>query len=491
MRNILQEDMEALVQKKKNIFVRIELLDKSMKTVDVLEGETTGGDIAIDANSDVRRTFSLAMVVKSSSFLVSEDSKIWLDKKIRIFIGVYHLRTRGILWYPFGIFNFHQYNYDFDQSTSTLSLSGGDPMSEFNGERCGFVSGFDTQIPAGSDIRNSVISIVTTLGGVSSYLIEDIGKKVPYDLKFGTGSTIFNMLKELRDLYPGWEMFFDTEGVFVFKEIPTCYEDPIVFDEHSMAPLLISETINGDFTKVKNVTEVWGRCLDSDRYTETCTMSGSTYSITIENFVLENMAQIGFLASGTNLSTPSLRINNGTVYPIVDEDGNYIAPGTMVAGKAYVLRFRGDKFYYLGQYQIHAIVKEVAKQPSPEEIAADKANNACDNISYVINPDSPFCVEKIGEIRNVLSGGEYENIYSEDLAMQRAKYENWKTTRLEDGVSIRSILIPWLDVNQKIRYISPGSHDVHDYIIKSIKIELTSGTMTINAIKFYPLYQNE
>jgi hypothetical protein len=118
------------------------------------------------------------------------------------------------------------------------------------------------------------------------------------------------------------------------------------------------------------------------------------------------------------------------------------------------------------------------------------ANNPTRNISYVVEPNSPFCrdLEGVGEIRDILSSGEYENIYSEDLATERAKYELWKATDLLDTITLNMIEIPWLSVNQKIRYTSNVTGVTDTYIVKKKTGSSTGGTMTITCQRFQPLY---
>ena len=138
--------------------------------------------------------------------------------------------------------------------------------------------------------------------------------------------------------------------------------------------------------------------------------------------------------------------------------------------------------------------------------------------------ESPFNIYDLGEIRKVLSGGEYDNVYSNDLAKQRAEYELWLHTRLNDGLTLSCVPIYWADVNMKInrpsvhlnkgndilynpsdgtymvskyQTIENGSSsykslgysvgkDKTEFIIKSISFDLSiEGTMNISAIKFY------
>ena len=140
--------------------------------------------------------------------------------------------------------------------------------------------------------------------------------------------------------------------------------------------------------------------------------------------------------------------------------------------------------------------------PTGDALAQAKIDEACDVLEFVSTKDptdttgmyqSPFTIEKIGRRNNICSGGDYDNITTDDLALQRAEYENWKSCRLTDAVSVDMIMIPWLDVNKKIGYTmrsgKPGEkHEPSEYIVKDISMSLGSGTMTINMQKFYPYY---
>ena len=109
------------------------------------------------------------------------------------------------------------------------------------------------------------------------------------------------------------------------------------------------------------------------------------------------------------------------------------------------------------------------------------------------NPDSPFYVNgSVGEIRQVLSGGDYDNIYTSNLAMDRAKWELYRLCRLQDSVTLNCIPIYWLDVNWLVEITLPnkyGKEETEKYIIKSINIGSGVGaTMSVSMMKYYPYY---
>ena len=141
-------------------------------------------------------------------------------------------------------------------------------------------------------------------------------------------------------------------------------------------------------------------------------------------------------------------------------------------------------------------------------------------IAYDNNPDSPFYVGEINpitgkykdEIRIVLSGGDYDNIYPledypEDtdpnfdeklaqfnsLAQQRANYELYTRCRLQDQLELTCVPVYWLDVNWLTEITLPNKQtqieEKEYYIIKKISTTLgVSGTQNITLMKYYPFY---
>ena len=127
------------------------------------------------------------------------------------------------------------------------------------------------------------------------------------------------------------------------------------------------------------------------------------------------------------------------------------------------------------------------------------------------NPESPFYVGDLiegtnryeNEIRIVLSGGEYDNIYPladydtsvEDfnsLAQQRANYELYTRCRLQDQIELTCVPVYWLDVNWLVNITLPnkqGKEELQQYITKRISTTLgVNGTQNITLMKYYPFY---
>ena len=95
------------------------------------------------------------------------------------------------------------------------------------------------------------------------------------------------------------------------------------------------------------------------------------------------------------------------------------------------------------------------------------------------------------QVRVVCAGGEYDNIYSDALAEQRARYEIYLRSRLHDNIQIVSAPTYWLEVNNIIEYNLPNNNSEESdlWLIKSISTDISpNGTQNISATRYYPLY---
>ena len=68
--NITEQQYRTALQSIQSRYIWLELLNYNFQTVDELSGVAISGSITIDANADVRRTGSIELVVKDSTFEV-------------------------------------------------------------------------------------------------------------------------------------------------------------------------------------------------------------------------------------------------------------------------------------------------------------------------------------------------------------------------------------------------------------------------------------
>lgn len=474
--NVGQDDYNILSQQIITKYIKLEILNFQYNVVDEISGNLTAMSVNIDSESDLRRSCNLTFVVTDASFDVKAGNRIWLDKFCRPWVGYENIYTGKIQWYNQGIYLINAPSWRYNATTHELSLAGLDLASKLTGLRNGELEGIPTKIPAGSSVREAMIANIE-LAGFTKYTISECKDvdgniiAVPNDIEIAQGGTVWNIVTQLRDILPRYETFFDVDGVFIYQPIPTGSGDPVIIDDTIWTNLLIDESINNDFESVKNYIEVYGRTLDPSYFSTNTTYSSSTLSLTVADYptALTDNTIVGFTTPSTgDISATggiSLKMNSLAASVLYEYGTNN--PVTTLDNDTYYVVYYNQGWYLMGHQQ-------------PVGIAYDD------------NPDSPFYVNgSIGRIRHVLYGGEYENITSDKLALERAKYELWKATRLQDSVTLTSIPNPWLDVNVLISHAIRGKsqENAAQYIIKSISTDYgIEGTQSINAITYYPLY---
>ena len=132
-------------------------------------------------------------------------------------------------------------------------------MSFLDGTLGGRITTKVKMIDKNTKINQAIKGILT---GLCDFSIENIslnGKDLvlPYRIEKQQGITIYELVKEISNLYMGYEIFFDTNGFFIFQKIRNTKNDEYIwnFDEIDYS---ISKNTNIDFTKVFNDIWIYG-----------------------------------------------------------------------------------------------------------------------------------------------------------------------------------------------------------------------------------------
>ena len=279
-----QTDYDLSQLKVRNQRIKVDLLNFNFQTINSLEGKVTDGSISIDATSDIRRTCNITLVVEKSENMIAPGGQVWLDKFIKVYVGTDNPRNGNeTVWNNMGLFLINNPESVYNATTNTITFEGLDLMAKLTGRRNGQLPAVTTVVPAESKVADVVKQTITQLGGFDKYIIQDAGYEIPYDIKKDMGSTIYDLLVEIRDLYSDWEMFFDVDGVFHWQQIPNGINEPVVLDFNQLKQkVIISETIDVDFENVKNHIIVYGRLLDNGEQvmaTSIDTISSSPYNV--------------------------------------------------------------------------------------------------------------------------------------------------------------------------------------------------------------------
>lgn len=486
---ISQDQYNVVKQRYRKILIKINLLNFNFQVVDSIEGNLTTGNITINANSDIRRSCNITMVVKNNTFQISAGGQIWLDKYIQIYYGIVNNINNEVVWTNMGIFLINNPNHVYDSVNNTITFQGVDLMAKLTGIRNGYFEWLNGVIPQQTDEENGTLRDIfidlLEQAGFTKYNIENLvyinGEviKLPYDVEISATSTLYDVFNEIRNnVLPNYEMFFDIDGVFNLKKIYNSASDPIIIDNDVFNKTVMNITNDINFENVKNAIEIWGQTLEPVYGNPVCTIDSDSQlgdvwfceitEIKAFETIPEN-SYIGFgIRSSVYTQTSYLYIDGFQPYQIVDENNEpvYFEHPEIGSIDYYIVVFEseenGGHFKLIGNQQVYCYIE--------------------DDI-----PESPFYVNgNIGKILLPLSGGEYDIIQTKQQAYERALYELYNYARMNDSIRLTSVIIPWADVNQKIEYINEDAEISGIFIIKNISMNLdVGGVMTLECMRWY------
>lgn len=563
---ITQDEYNVVKQTNRYLHMKINLLNYKFQIVDELSGTLVGDPtFTINSDSDMRRTCAFSLVPTDSSFDIKNGNKVWMDKYVQIYIGIENSRTDDITYSNQGIYMVHNPNSTYSATNNTVTIQGIDLMAKLTGLRNGNLEGLPYLIEQGSNVREAVIACLKE-AGFDRYVVEEYEITTPYEIRVDVGGTVYNILTELRDILPNYQMYFDVDGIFHFEQIPSGNNEQIFIDDDIWNRVLIDYSKSIDFTTVKNYIEVFGKTHDITNFGGTATINDDTYEIKIESLTeLRDYLKVGFITD-KKITNPKLKINDFNSYPIKKENGE--KPEFSDSGESdyYVVKFIEDEDLFeiknenqlddeytgellvtidIGTYllKIEGIDEltdgmeikfvtpkagnDILLQPKLkinelDEIIISTNKSLKDNTEYTViyrkgdesknyfqflgnvqphaiaqeeNPESPFYVNgRLGIIRIVLSGGEYDNIYTNDLAQERANWELYTRCKLQDSITLNCLPIYWAEVNKVISITLPnkqGDEETNLYIIKSINTTYgVAGVQSIQCMRYYPYYSN-
>ena len=447
------------------------LLNYNLQTVDELSGVVIGNPtFSENSSSDIRKTCNISLEQIDPSFDISKGNKIWLDKYVRIEIGIMDLKTNVTEYTNMGIYLINNPSRVYNATANTITIQGVDLMAKMTGLRGGELNVAHT-ILQGTNVRTAIIGTLA-LAGFTNYVVDECPYDVPNDIKIAVGGTIYNILKRLRDIVPQYQMYFDDDGVFHYEPVPSGANEQIVADDDVFKDVLIGYSVNTDFEGVKNQITVYGKTHSVTYYSATTTISGSTYIATISKVsTLRNNLKIGFTAT-SKVTNPYINLNSYGAKALKNQDGTF-AVLENTANVYYVAKYQtnGDYWLFMGEVTPKATISET-------------------------NVDSPFYIGgTFGVVPKTFNGGEYDNIYMTSLALARAKWELYNYCRLQDNITLTCVPIYWLRVNKVIEITLPNKQGIEEtvkYIVKSISTTHgTTGTQTITAMKYYSYYETE
>ena len=262
---LTQQQYLLLQRPTRYLHIKVELLNQNDVVIDVLQGYAISGNININADSAYRRSGNLKMVIHNNNLIPSPSSKIWFNRKVRIYIGLMDWNDE-IVWFNQGQFVIQNAQIDLSGAEKIIELDLADCISLIDGTLGGNLSHETRIIAQSTTINQALRSVLSSLGKVSidEIKVDGLDALVPYDITSDPNSTVYDLVKELLNLYMGWEIFYNESGYLIIQKIKDRKNDPVVWDftQNSMN-LTINYTTKTDFANVRNSFFIWGRKLDT------------------------------------------------------------------------------------------------------------------------------------------------------------------------------------------------------------------------------------
>lgn len=273
MNNLYDQKHYILLYKNRvsrNVHIKIDLLNENDIKIDSFEGIATSGNIDFSGNSTYRRTGKVSMIL-TNDLLPKPDSKIWFNKRIKIYVGLSDWND-DITWYNMGKFAINDVCAQKSKDNKSLDINLLDYMAFLDGTLSGYLS-HETKLTAksGVKINEAIYTSVKHLPKIiiDDFQIEGLDVEIPYGLEFNPNGTVYDMVKQLTELYMSQEFFFDENGAFRVQRIRDRRFDPIVWDftEDNM-DLAIDYKNEIKMSNIKNSIHVWGS-FDNDNGIQT------------------------------------------------------------------------------------------------------------------------------------------------------------------------------------------------------------------------------
>jgi hypothetical protein len=256
---ITQEMYNAHFKKYRTLYVKVEILNSQDKVVDRLEGVAIDGSVDIQAESLIRRTGNISFLLKSN-LIPTPSSPLWINNKIRLWIGIDYLDS--IQYFNLGIFIFSNPNIIINNSDRTISLSLYDKMYKFEKTPLELT----TKFTVGTPIPEVLKSVVQTLGGENKLLINSNSLTLPYDLEFSPDETILNVIEKIQGLYMQWQCYYDENGRFIYEEIPNRLNDEIIWNFEDNTDFRINNNQEIKFDNIYNYFKIIGKTKDDGTF---------------------------------------------------------------------------------------------------------------------------------------------------------------------------------------------------------------------------------
>lgn len=348
MANITEEQYTTTKQSHRKLYCKVHLLNYNFQVVDEISGIVISDSWTISANSDIRRTGTITIVPDDSdSYKIQAGSKIFLDKYLKVYIGIEDNRTNEISYTNMGIYLINNPQQVYSSTERQITLSLVDLMAKLTGLRNGNLEGYEYQLKEGQSVRDIIIAVLDKVG-FNNYAIDiddDDYQTIQYDMSVDGTATLFDILKEINEgQYINYQMYFDVDGCFHFNKIPSGTNESIMVDDDIWNATYISHSVTTDYESLKNHIIVFGGTHEASAYSNDCVLSDNTFIMSSASVSREkNHIKLGFTTPSDMTTTTSgnqyyLNLNEYGSYPLKMANGGL--GFSMLANTYYVVKLQ-------------------------------------------------------------------------------------------------------------------------------------------------------
>lgn len=164
--------------------------------------------------------------------------------------------------------------------------------------------------------KDAIKYVLEELANIKNYYIYDIPeqyKYLPFDIKVGTSSTVWDIIKNFKQILSSWQFYFDLDGIYRIEPIPSGKGSaifPLDFNTY------LKTQLSYDYSNVKNQMVVYGKPNSIVYYTEDKKVQDAHIVPNTTQYSSEWLASkqnIDFLETKTNME---LSTGNSRIYSI-------------------------------------------------------------------------------------------------------------------------------------------------------------------------------
>lgn len=209
--------IRAMQSSSKILHIKLEIYDSQMNYIKELTQSVIKdsiGEISTDLDRPVRRSFYFSLDNSNGDYTWSNQSLIWIDKRIRLYLGL-ELPNGQIDYVLQGTFIMSEPEDSHTSDGKRTNISGQDLAYLLTDKRGKFIN--ETTIETGTNAATA-IRLIAQGANISQFNFDTVTETIPYELTFSSGESRWQAIKDIADLAK-CDVYFDVNGYLRLKKI--------------------------------------------------------------------------------------------------------------------------------------------------------------------------------------------------------------------------------------------------------------------------------